>query len=164
MSTNFKNKKKSYNAIEMLEAMGHENEQEGIKYTKYFMDKWDRDQWEKQQIQEEKLGKAKKFRRVDYHKKLRGMLNEMVLGIDRVGPGYWAETGFNEKGVWARLHDKYGRTWQRGIKPSGIPKVDYRGSIGLAAAIEMKMIEIENDKDPKSKGGIHLPTKSNGVL
>lgn len=164
MSTNFRDKKQSYKAIEMLEAMGHENEKEGIKHTKYFMNLWDKQQWEQQQIQEEKLGKASKYKRIEYHRILRKMLNNMVMGIDRIGPGYWAETGFDDKGVWAKLHDKYNRVWQRGIKPSGIPKVDYKGAVGLAAAIEIKMIEIEQDPDPKTESGIHLPTKTNGVL
>jgi hypothetical protein len=140
-------------AREILDTIGQDSEKEGIRWTKIFMDQWDKKEWEENQIEKEKLKKRNK-RRLEYTHLLHNLIREKGLELERPAQGYWLETGFNQKGVWVRLHDRHGNKWNRGIKVTGIPKYDHHAALILVQAIEDKMWELE--ENPQTKSGIYL--------
>ena len=139
----------------MLDAMGQKNEKAGIKWTKYFMHKWDKEQWEENQLEKDKLKKKTKSRYA-YTELLFKFFQEKAFALDRPNRGYWLESGFSGKGIWVKLHDRFGKKWVRGIRPSGIPKYDHHAVLILVQSIEDKMWEVE--REPQTETGVYLPS------
>jgi hypothetical protein len=141
-------------AGEIIDAMGHENEKKGIKWTQYFMDKWEKKEWEENQLKKDRLGKHR-MKKKEYTRILYKMFEEMIKHMERPAPGYFVKSGFSHKGIWSRMYDKYNRTYARGVKVCGTPKVDFQAIVTLAAATEDKMWEVDSKKETPS--GIYLP-------
>jgi hypothetical protein len=146
-----KKKKAVAKATEVLEAIGQESEKEGVKWTKYFMDLWDKEQWNKEQIIETSLGRKK--HKLDYIELLRRFLEEQLFSLERPNFGYWVEVGKSKIGVYAKLHDRWGKVWSRGIKACGVPKMDYNAVWILVETVDDKMWELEEGLKTE---GIHL--------
>lgn len=143
-------------AKEVLDAIGHESEKQGIKWTKYFMDKWDKQEWEKQQIVQDKLAKGTKYRKSEYYRLVANVLREIVYGIERPNWGWWAEVKSTDDGVIVILKHRTGRSWSRAFKPTGIPKIDYQAAVTYAAYTEYTMHEDEENPSPKTASGIYI--------
>lgn len=114
----------SADVVEKLEAMGHETESEGIKWTKYFMDQFDKDQWDKDQIKLDKLDHARRFTKRNYFHLLASMLNEELKDMD-IPDGYMFAAYSTAKGVVTELIDKSGQRYRRAFTPCGTPKIDH---------------------------------------
>lgn len=153
-----KDKKKSIkNAIEVLEAIGHERESEGIKWTQYFMDMWDKKQWKENQLKKEKLKRKRKFSKREYFMALAGMLNEEIPDLDLTA-GYSAMAYFNEKGVVLTLTTPIGEKYNRAFVPDGTPDVDFQAVVSFLVSLLDTVDKIENTrmKATLSKSGILL--------
>jgi len=139
--------------IEKLEAMGQENEHEGIKWTKFFMDKWDRKEREQNQLRQDKL-KKKRMTKKKYYEALAGMLNEQLRSMDKPSNKWRTLAFFTEKGVVVQLKDIWGRVYQRAFKPCGTPKIDLHMVNLYLGGAEDTMYKVETEK--KTDSGIYL--------
>lgn len=153
-----KSEKRIDHIVDKIDAMGHESERQGIKWTQYFMKQFEKDEFEKNQIKKEKLDKRARYSRKEYTRVCREMLDQEIKELERPGPGFWVETGYEGEGVWLKLHDRYGRKFARGFKPSGIPKVDLHMINLFMGWTQDKMWEIEEAMLP-DKSGIYLSDK-----
>lgn len=133
-------------AKEVLDAIGSENEKEGIKWTKFFMDKWDKKEWEKAQFEQERLGRWTKKKKA-YYELVHHFFKEQIEGLERPNYGYWVETGMSTKGVWLKLHDRFGKVWTKGMKIIGVPKYDHFGIGIISGKVEDLMWKLE-ESDP----------------
>lgn len=141
-----KRKHQSYNSstkeidpLEKLDAMGTENEREGIKWTKYFMDQFDRSEWEKNQIQLEKLDRKARFSRSGYHHLLAMMMNEEAKEMD-FPEGYLPIIYPTKQGVVLEIIDRSNNKHRRAFTPVGIPKIDHH-------AVTVCLIQAQNTID-----------------
>jgi hypothetical protein len=140
-------------AIEILDAIGTENEHEGIKWTKFFMDKWDKKEREQNQLKEENL-KKKRMTKKRYYEALAGMLNEQFKQMDKPSNKWIVLAFYTDKGVVVQLKDIWGRVYQRAFKPCGIPKIDLH-VVGLyLGGAEDTMYKVE--AEGKTASGIYL--------
>ncbi len=139
--------------IEKLEAMGQENEHEGIKWTKFFMDKWDRKEREENQLRQDKL-KKKRMTKKKYYEALAGMLNEQLSSMDKPSNKWKVLAFYTEKGVVVQLKDIWGRVYQRAFKPCGTPKIDLHMVNLYLGGAEDTMYKVETEK--KTDSGIYL--------
>lgn len=129
--------KEQKRVAEMLEAIGQEDEHEGIKATKYFMDQFEKKNWEEDQFKQDRLEKATKYSRHEYHKILAMMLDEEARQMDiPFELGYKAWTEFTEDGVILRMTDRWGRKYHKAFRPSGIPKVDFFAVVTLLSDLQ----------------------------
>lgn len=151
-------KKKMAEASEILDAIGHENEKEGIKWTQRFMSQWDKKQWEKQQIKRGELDKKRRFSRMGYHELVAGMLQEELKDLD-VPPGYRTWTEFSGEGVIVRMVDSKGKKYNRAFRPDGTPEVDFRAVVGLLTDVQNSVDILEQERAENLKTmGIVLPS------
>ena len=125
---------KTTNTTEVLEAIGHENEKEGVKWTQYFMNEWDQKQRGKDHENLNLLDKRRKFTRQRYHEVLSGMINEGLSELD-VEHGFKAHSEFNKSGVVVRVTDPDGKKYARAFKPSGEPEIDFNAVVGLLSQV-----------------------------
>lgn len=146
------NTKKINEARDVLDAIGHENEHEGIKWTKYFMDLFDKNEMEKNILREESL--KKKVTRKRYHEALAGIMNELMIDMDKPSNNWITNAFFTEKGVVVQLKDKWGRVYQRAFKPCGTPKIDLHMVNLYLGGAEDTMYKVESEK--KTQSGIYL--------
>lgn len=112
-------------ALDMLDAMGHEKESEGIKWTKQFMKEFDNKQWEHNQLRQEELEKGRRTAFDHrYFRLVASMLNEEAHDLDL--PTAYMIAGYStKKGVVLEVIDRHGIHHRRAFTPSGIPKIDY---------------------------------------
>ena len=149
--------KKQEKSIEVLDAIGMKNEHEGIKWTKFFMDKWNRKEWEKNQLTEDNMRKQRQTKK-KYYKFIVAILNEGFSEMD-MPSGNWRIGAYaTDKGVVVQLKNVFGRVFQRAIKPCGTPKIDFNAMMQLMGSAEDTMynIETKGEVDLKTKGGIFL--------
>lgn len=153
---NISRQKKVNEAIEELDAIGHENEKEGIKWTQYFMKQWDLKQWEKNQFKEESL-KKKRRDRLGYHRVIAGMLGEEALGMD-IPLGYQVGAFFSGDGVILKLVDRWGKKYHRAFKPDGVPKIDFNAVVGLLVDLQntIDLLEFRAQQELPQNSGIIL--------
>lgn len=162
MSSPTKNKKSKRKRVgharEVLEAIGQDSEKEGIKWTKYFMDKWNRKQWKENQIKKEKLEKKRKYTKMEYFRALAGMLHEEAQFLE-APPNYdfWAE--FSGDGVVLKMRSPSGKTYQRAFKPDGTPELDYKAVVSILVSALDTVHHVEEEKIQKIKDqGFILPS------
>lgn len=126
-------KKQVGEAQEVLDAIGHENEAEGIKWTKHFMDKWDKKQWKQNQIKTDKLKKTRRYTKQEYYRLLYQMLQEEIKDLleNDIPPGFKVYPGYDDGGVGVYLDTPDGERYARGFKPDGTPEVDFNAVVGL---------------------------------
>ncbi len=144
-------KKQVKQAIETLEAIGQENEKEGIKWTQRFMDEFDKKEFEKYQLDEEKLKKTRKTKKY-YYQMLAGMLNELLSEMDKPSRMWRALAYTTERGVVCQLKDSIGRVYQKAFTPCGVPKVDLQMINRYLGQAEDTMYKY----DQKTDSGIYL--------
>lgn len=149
--------KKQIEAIEILDAIGQENEHEGIKWTKRFMEAFDKREWEKNQIKQEKLGKTR-YSKKRYSEVLAGMMNEFLQEMDAPNHNWRSIAYYTEKGVVVQIKNVLGRVFQRAFAPCGIPKIDFQAVLAMVSSAEDTMwrIDKDGDLDVKTKGGVYL--------
>ncbi len=116
---------------EKLEVMGQEDEHQGIRWTKYFMDQFDKKEWEKDQIHQQRLERKAKFSKKGYYDLCAQMMNQEAQTLDLALQ--FRLRGYATKyGVALEMRDiKTGRMFTRGMKPCGIPKYDYYATVVL---------------------------------
>jgi hypothetical protein len=145
-------------AMEMLDAMGQENESEGIAWTKKFMDEFDQRQWEENQLKQDKLARSTKYTRMEYYRIVCGMINEELKDMD-IPRGYVAMSHFTENGVIVDLADRWGKRWRRAFKPDGTPKIDFNAVVGLLTDIQNTIDGLEYNAQANLKDlGLVLPS------
>ncbi len=151
-------KRKVGETQDVLAAIGHENEKLGIKYTKQFMDQWDKKQWYRNQLQKEKLAKGRKFKKTDYFRLISGMLGEEAQDLE-LPHGYFIWSEFSGDGVILKMKDRWGNNHHRGFKPSGTPHADfsYVANI-LASALDTADYLEEIAQDKLKAQGFVLPS------
>ncbi len=151
------NKKQLGEAAEKLEAMGQENEHEGIKWTKYFMDAFNKKEWEEEQIKTAKLDHSRRYSKRGYYEMLAKMLDEECRDLDLTIR--FTATGYpNKEGVVINMVDhKTGLQFKRGMKPSGIPKYDYYG-------ITVLLMQAQNTAESIERGNDDLVTTKSGII
>jgi len=143
--------KNQIKTIDTLDAIGQENEHEGIRWTKHFMDEFDKKEWEKDQFREEALGKSRMTKK-RYSQMLLRILTEFIKEMDKPS-NQWKVVGYaTEKGLVIQIKDALGRVYQRAFKPCGIPKIDLGATYTLLASAEDTMY----NKDIKTDSGIYL--------
>ena len=148
--------KKQSEAIDKLDAMGQPSEKEGIKWTKRFMDEFDKKEFEKNMLREEVL-KKKRITKKRYFEMLTGMANELFKEME-IPSGWRGVVYFTEKGVVMQIKSILGRVFQRAFKPCGTPKIDLNAVYTLLGSAEDTMWEVDE------KGNIDLKTKSGVYL
>ena len=141
-------------ARDVLDVMGQQSEKEGIKWTQYFMDKFEKEEWDKEQLAKEKLQRSRLTKK-RYYYILAEMLKEMIVVVNRPSPGYVASVYSNKKGVVAQFKDKLGRIWRKAFKPCGIPKIDHHACKTISGMAEDKMWSLDAEKI--TEGGVYLP-------
>jgi len=148
--------KKIGEAIDKLDAMGQPSEKEGIKWTKRFMDEFDKKEWEKNMLREEVL-KRKRLTKKRYFEMLAGMANELFKESEISG-GWRGIVYFTQKGMVMQIKSMMGRIFQRAFKPCGIPKIDLNAVYTLLGSAEDTMWQIDEkgNIDLKTKNGIYL--------
>ncbi len=146
-----KKQKTQGKARDIIDAIGHENEKQGIKWAKYFFDEFQKREKEKTNKIIDRLLKVRNKRK-EYHRVLREVFDGMIMELERPTPGFSAETGYNDIGIWVKLKDPYGRTFQRGIKPTGTPKIDLAAATHMMGTTEDKMYEISDPDKPTDSG------------
>lgn len=140
-------------AREILDTIGQENEKEGIKWTKFFMDRFDKKEWEKNQIKMDKLNKHRMTKR-GYFEMVTGMINELFKEVDKPSRKWRLQAFTTKKGVVMQIWDTLGRVYQKAFTPCGIPKIDLK-------AIEIYLGQAEDTmykEDKQTKSGIILPS------
>lgn len=157
-------KKESKKANEILEAMGHESEKEGIKWAKYFIDKFDEKELEKNQIKEEKLYRKAKFKRIGYHRLCWELLKEEVdlLEHPTENSPYHPKVSYTKFGVSVEVHDLRTRQiYTRGFKPCGYPKYDLAAIREFTVWTQDVMWELDEIRlELRDKQGNKIKTKS----
>lgn len=129
--------RKALEVSEKLEAMGQENEKEGIRYTKEFMDEFDKREWERNQLQIQKLEHRRKFKKMDYFHLVARMLDEESKQLD-ISDRFLVKTIWNEEKTGLMLYDMLTKKqYGHGFKISGIPKIDH-------AAVTVLLLELQN--------------------
>lgn len=130
---------------EVLDAIGHENEKEGIKWTQYFMDIWDKKELENQHRKKHKLKKSLGFTKREYYRIISNMIDEELRELD-IPPGYVAWSSFDEKGVVLRLTTYNGEKYNRAFKPDGSPSTDFNVVVGLLIDTQDTIDRCENKR------------------
>lgn len=130
-------------ASDVLDAIGHENEKEGIRWTQHFMNIWDQHELEKRDKKRDRLKKATIFNRMEYHRIVSGMIQDEAKQLD-VPVGYMIWSEYTEGGVIARLAAPNGEKYKRAFKPSGDPGVDLNAIFGILVDIQSTVDEIVN--------------------
>jgi len=147
-------KNKAADAVEILDAIGHENEKEGIRWTKYFMNQYAKKEWEKDQIKKEKLKKANKNKK-DYVLLLAKMLQQELYILD-TPKDYTLDVKITPKGIIMGIKSPYKNRWvYKAFKPSGIPKYDYAYIQNAVAETDAFMIN--DNRRSQTDSGIFLP-------
>jgi hypothetical protein len=121
-------------AQDVLDAIGHENEKEGIRWTKHFMDLWEKDQSEDKFNKESKLKKSEGYDKLRYNSLICNMLQEEINGLD-LDVGYSSYARYTKDGVFVILKAPNKKVYGRGFKPSHDYKVDYTAVVGLLVDI-----------------------------
>ena len=149
--------KKQSKAIETLEAIGQTDEHKGIKWTKFFMDKWNRKEMEKNQLTADAMRK-KRGTKKKYYRFIAVVLNEAFEEMDKPSNKWRIGAYSTDKGVVVQLKGIMGRIFQRAITPCGTPKIDLNAMMQLVGSAEDTMynIETKGEVDLKTKGGIFL--------
>lgn len=130
-------------ALEKLDAMGHANEKEGIKWTQFFMDQFDKETWEKDQIQLDRLEHSRRFTKRNYFYLLAQMLNEEAHDLDTPS-GYLVGARSTLDGVVLEVIDRSGICHRRAYTPCGTPKIDYECAV-------VCLIQAQNTIDKKEE-------------
>lgn len=149
-------RKKIGEASEILDAIGHEDEKEGIKWTKYFMDLWDKQEWDKNQLKKEKLEKKRKFSKIDYFKALAGMLQQESFDMD-IPDGYRVWSEFSGDGVVLKFTDIQGNIYYKAFKPDGTPEVDFNAVVGM-------LIDLQDSIDGLERLRMNQFKKDTGII
>lgn len=141
-------------AEDVLDAIGQKNEKEGIKWTKFFHEKWEKEELEKQFIDEETLKKNRK-KKDRYFKALAFLMQKKLDELEKPGPGFTINVKTSATGVFVELKDRWGRSYKRGFKPTGTAKYDLNAAVNMIGRVEDTMYDIEDKKQTKS--GVYLP-------
>ena len=141
-------------ASDILDAMGQSSEKKAKKWVVYFNKLWEKKELSKNQLRKEKLAKKrKKF--AEYYQILAEMLHDMVIDLERPMPGFVVAGKFNEHGVYVEMWDPWHRTYQRAIKPTGVPKYDLPAVLTLVGSTEDTMWKLADEK--VTDNGVFLP-------
>ncbi len=148
-----KNNKEASLASEKLDAIGHENESQGIKWTKHFMDEDAKQQYVEGLRVQEGLKQYVK-NKGNYTNALADLLNRNLNELD-VPMGFSTMVEVPDKDhIAVKFVDKWDRLWGWGFKPSQRVKEDFFMVNQLTAACDFKMSQLDQDKVTDS--GIHL--------
>lgn len=149
--------KKIGESQDVLDAIGQENEKEGIRWTKYFMDIWDQKEREKKEKKRDRLKKATVYKKMEYYRIVAGMLQQESANLD-VPDRYMVWSEFSEQGVIVRLASPSGEKFSRAFKPSGEPVVDLNAVFGLLVDVQSTIDMLEDRRYQKLKdSGIIIP-------
>ena len=146
-------KKKDIKVLEQLEAIGQENEHEGIKATKHFMDEFDKKKQEEDLVRINSLSKS--VTRKTYHFNLATILDAEAKFMD-IPLSFKASAYPTEEGVVLELKDSLGRKYVKAFKPLGEPVKDYNYLINMLSALQDTSDSIESG-NMKTKSGLYLP-------
>jgi hypothetical protein len=150
--------KKMAQASEILDAIGQENESEGIKWTQYFMNEFDKKQWEQNQLKQDRLEKVRRFNKAEYYRVLTGMFNEEVKDMD-IPTGYLVIAQYTKEGIVVNMMDRWKKKWRRAFTPDGTPKVDFNAIVGLLTDVQNTIDILERQATERLKEfGLVLPT------
>jgi len=152
------NSKKVGEVREILDAIGHENEKQGIKWTKYFMNEWDLEETRKRNSLIMMLDSTAKRNLTDYRRLLMEVLGELLYSID-LPPQYRTKHSLNDKGIKVTLIDPHLATYERGTKISYVGRYDLSAIEHMALDCEYEANQIEKKRSNgnyKTKGGIYL--------
>lgn len=149
--------KKIGEASEILDAIGHENEKEGIRWTQHFMNIWDQHELDKRHQKKDRLKKATIFNKMEYHRIISGMIHDEAKSLD-IPTGYMVWSEYTEDGVIVRLAAPNGEKYKRAFKPSGDPGVDLNAVFGLLVDVQSTVDEVVNRSATNlKKAGIIIP-------
>ena len=144
--------KSTKQALEVLEAIGQENEHEGIKATKYFVDQFDKREWNRQQIQEGKLDKERRFTKKRYFLMIAKMMNEEAQDLD-IPPMFKVWANPTDKGVILFIKDPFTRTYRAAFTPCGQPRKDYVAVVEFLTRAQNTMDKVASEPSPS---GLYL--------
>lgn len=111
-------------AREVLDAIGQEDEAQGIKQTQFFMSEWEKEQAEEQAKEQRKLAEAKVKGSLAYIKAVASLLETEAKELDIPLEFSWS-VSHSPKGIIFNLEDRTGKRWRRAFKPCGDVWVDY---------------------------------------
>lgn len=141
-------------AEDILDAIGHERESEGIKWTKYFMDMYEKKQLKKDQFNIEAL-KKNKMSKSKYSWMLKSYLEASLSRLE-IPNTFQVKVEKTHEGIVAMYKPVYSSRWRyKAFAPCGIPLRDYKHVLYIIQEIDLSILK--EDNSPVTDTGIILP-------